>query len=106
MLSRVFNMDGMLSDVQSRWAELLDDLNPLGFVSREFSMIKEFILISLTIEYFTLIIIVAVLIFGLTPSVAYLIIRIPLDWGRLWDKKKPTVEAMRLGALLANEDAV
>ena len=43
MLGRVFNMDGILSDVQTRGTELLNDLNPLGFDSREFLLIKEFI---------------------------------------------------------------
>ena len=79
-----------------------------SIVSREFLMIKDFILFSLAIEYFSLNIscIVAVLMSGLTPSIAALINRITLDWGRPRNKKKPIVKAMRLGDLLANEDAV
>ena len=53
-------------------------LTILGFVSREFFMIKEFILISLAIEYCALTIYcsVALLMFGLRPSIAALINRI------------------------------
>jgi len=28
-----------------------------------------------------------------------------LDWGRLWNRKRPGAEVKRLGALLANEKA-
>ena len=71
-------------------------------------MIKEFILISLAIEYCALTIYcsVALLMFGLTPSIAALINRITLDWGRLLSRVEPATEVMRMGALLANENAV
>ena len=73
-------------------------------------MIKEFILISLAIEYCALTIYcsvcVALLMFGLTPSIAAVINRITLDWGRLLSRVKPATEVMRMGTLLANEDAV
>jgi len=53
----LINMLGrVLSNVQTRRTELLNDLNPLGFISREFSMNKVLILISLAIEYLALII--------------------------------------------------
>ena len=59
-------------------SELLNNLNPLGFVSREFSLIKEFILISLAIEYLTILVscAMAVLMFDLMPTIAALINRI------------------------------
>ena len=84
------------------------NLNPLGFVSREFSLIKEFIFISLTIKHLTILIscAVAVLMFGLTPTKAALINRITLDWGKLLNRKRPVAEVVSLGALLANKDAV
>ena len=71
-------------------------------------MIKEFILISLAIEYCALTIYcsVALLMFGLKPSIAALINRITLDWGRLLSRVKPATAVMRMGALLATEDAV
>ena len=97
MLGRVFNMDGILSNVQTRGTDLINDLNPLGFVSREFLLIKEFILISC---------ILYVLMFDLPPSVTALINRIILDWGRLQNRKKPPAEVMRMRALSANEDAL
>ena len=52
----------------TRGTETLNYLNPLGFVSREFSLIKEFILISLAIEYLVLMIscVRPVSMFGLT----------------------------------------
>ena len=83
VLGKIFNMDGILKLVQTRVTKLLRDPNPLGFISREFSKIKKFILISVAIEYLTLIIscIVVVLMFGLTPSIAAFINRIPLNLG-------------------------
>ena len=83
MLGKIFNMDGILKLVQTRVTKLLKDPNPLGFISREFSKIKEFILISVAIKFLTLIIscIVVVLMFGLTPSIAAFINRIPLYLG-------------------------
>ena len=83
MLGKIFNMDGILKLVQTRVTKLLKDPNPLGLISREFSKIKEFILISVAIKYLTLIIscIVVVLMFGLTPSIAAFINRIPLYLG-------------------------
>ena len=86
----------------------MNDLNPLGFVSREFNLIKKFILISLALEYLALMIScnIAILMFHLTQSIAVLINRITLDRGRLWNRKKPAAEVMRMGALLASEDAV
>ena len=80
MLGKIFNMDGILKLVQTRVTKLLKDPNPLGFISREFSKIKEFILISV--------------VFGLTPSIAAFINRIPLYLGWLWSKNKHTVEAI------------
>ncbi len=50
--------------------------------------------------------VVAVLMFGLTPSIAALINRITLDWGQLWNREEHAGEVMRFGALLANEEAV
>ena len=86
----------------------LNYLNPLGFVSREFSLIKEFILISLAIEYFVLMIscVRPVIMFGLTTSIWALINRITLDWGWLRNRKKPAGKVMWKGSLLANEKAV
>ena len=57
---------------------MLNNLNPLGFVSREFSLIKEFILISLAIEYLTILVsyAMAILMFDLMPTIAALINRI------------------------------
>ena len=97
MLGNVFNMNYMFSDVQTRESELLNNLKPLGFVSREFSLIKEFILISLIIEYLAILVscAVAVLMFGLTPTIAALVNRITLDWGRLQNGKRPAAEVMR-----------
>ena len=94
MLGRVFNNDRILRNVQARGS--------LGFVSRQFSMIKEFLLISLAIEYFAFVIscIAAVLMFGLTPSISALIKRITFDWGQLRNRNKPTVKAMRMGACI------
>ena len=46
MLGNVFNMDLLINNVQTRGSEMLNSLNPLGFVSREFSLIKEFLMIS------------------------------------------------------------
>ena len=82
MFDRVFNMEGILGDVQTRGTELVNDINPLGFVSREFNLIKEFILISIALEDLALIIscVVNILMFGLPPSIAALINRIVLDW--------------------------
>ena len=82
MLGRVFNMEGILGDVQTRGIKLVNDINPLGFVSREFNLIKEFILISMALEDLALIIscVVKILMFSLPPSIAALIKRIVLDW--------------------------
>jgi hypothetical protein len=44
--------------------------------------------------------------FSLTPTIAALINRITLDWGKLRNWKRPVLEVVRLGALLANKDAV
>ena len=89
-------MNYMFSDVQTRESELLNNLKPLGFVSREFSLIKEFILISLAIEYLILVSCAgAVLMFNLTPTIAALVNRITLDWGRLQNGKRPTAKVMR-----------
>ena len=54
MLGNVFNMDHMISNVQTRGSELLNNLNPLGFVSREF------IMISLALEYLAMAILMMV----------------------------------------------
>ena len=76
-------MDHMLSDVHTRGSELLNNLNPLGLVSREFSLFKKFILINLAIEHITILVscAMAVLMFGLMPTIAAFINRITLDWG-------------------------
>jgi len=44
--------------------------------------------------------------YGLTPFIAALLKRITLDWGPTPNRKKPALEVMRIGALLANEDSV
>ena len=77
-------------------------------MAREFNLFKEFILVILAIKYLALMIscVVAVFMFSLTPSIAALINKITLDWGQLWNRKKHAGEVMRLGALLANEEAV
>ena len=92
----------------TRGTESLNYLNPLGFVSREFSLIKEFILISLAIEYFVLMIscVRPVIMFGLITSILALINRITLDWGWLRNRKKPAAKVMWKGSLLTNEKAV
>ena len=98
MLGRVFNMDRILSNVQTRRTELLNDLNPLGFISSEFLMNKVLILISLAIEYLALII-SCIVAFLVSSIVVYRL-------GQLRNRKKPAAELMRMGALLAKEDAL
>ena len=51
MLGQVFNMDGLIEGVQSRGTALLNDLNPFGWVSKELSLIKEFLLMFMAMEY-------------------------------------------------------
>ena len=60
---------------------MLNSLNPLGFVSKEFSLMKEFILINLALEYLDILVscAIATLMFGLAPSIAALFNRITLD---------------------------
>ena len=67
----------------------VEQFNPLGFVSREFSLIKEFILINLALEYLAILVscAIATLMFGLTPSIAALINRITLDGGGYRSKR-------------------
>ena len=39
-----FNMDGLIEGVQSRGTALLNDIKPFSWVSKELSLIKEFLL--------------------------------------------------------------
>ena len=56
LLGRVFNPDGLINGVESCGSALLNDMNPYGFVSKELSLSKVFLLLCLAIEYSTLIV--------------------------------------------------
>ena len=107
LLGRVFNPDGLINGVESCGSALLNDMNPYGFVSKELSLSKVFLLLCLAIEYYAPIVscTIAILLYGLTAAIAVFINRLTLDWSLMKNRKKPRVEAIRMGALLQNQEA-
>lgn len=99
LLGKIYNLDGLVENAESRGAELLESLNPLGFVTKEITIIKDFILLCLVVEYSMLGIssIVAIAIFGLTATLAAIINRLTLDWSKLKSRKNPRTAAVRMG---------
>ena len=68
---------------------------------------KEFLLLCVAIEIALILVscVLAILLYGLTAATVALINRVSLDRIRLKNrKKKPRVEAIRMGSLLQNDD--
>ena len=63
---------------------MLESLNPWGLVTKEITIMKDFMLLCLVIEYVALGIscVAAIALFGLTATLAALINRITLDWSK------------------------
>ena len=49
-------MDGLIEGVQSRGTALLNDIKPFSWVSKELSIIKEFLLMCVAIEYLVVVV--------------------------------------------------
>ena len=74
---------------------------------KELYLMKEFLLLCVAIEIALILVscVLAILLYGLTAATVALINRVSLDRIRLKNrKKKPRVEAIRMGSLLQNDD--
>lgn len=88
---------------------MLNDLNSFGFVSKELSLIKKFLIFCYAIEYSAIIVscAVTILFYELTAVIAAFINYASLDWSQLKNrKKKPQVEVIWMRSLLQNEEDV
>mgnify|MGYP000754506107 FL=1 len=104
---KIYDLNGLIQSSENKGAELLENLNPWGVVTKEMTIIKDFVMLCLIVEYIALGIscATAVVLFGVTATLAALINRVTLDWSKLKKRNKPRVEAVRMGRLLQNEEA-
>ena len=74
--------------------EILAKMNPLGFISSYWQGFKDMIIHLLMLEYSMIIIsgCIAMIKFGVVSTLAALINRLTIDWGRLRAKRGPTPE--------------
>ena len=81
--------------------EILAKMNPLGFINSYWQGFKDMVLHLLMLEYSVIIVsaCVAMLKFGVVPTLAALINLLSIDWGRLRAKRGPTPE-VRMQRLL------
>ena len=85
---------------------LLAKLNPFGFWSAEWNLVKEAITSVLILEYFSVMItcISATLMYRVKAMIGALINRITLNWSRLRACKRPITKAIQLERLLNNTE--
>ena len=95
---KIYDLNGLINSAESHGSELLESLNPLGFMTREMMIIKDFMLLCLVIEYAALGIscITAIALFGLSTTLSAVINRITLDWSKLKSRNKPRTPAVRM----------
>jgi len=107
LTGKIYDINGLVNSAESHGREILESLNPWGFVTKEISILKDFMLMGLVIEYVALgiSIITAVAMFGLTATLAAVINRVTLDWSKLKARKQPRVAAVRMNRLLQDETA-
>ena len=81
--------------------EILAKMNPLGFINSYWQGFKDSIVHLLMLEYSVIIIsgCIAMIEFGVVPTLAALINRLTIDWGRLRAKRGPIPE-VRMQRLL------
>ena len=81
--------------------EILAKMNPLGFINTYWQGFKDSIIHVLMLEYSAIIIsgCIAMIKFGVVPTLAALIKQLTIDWGRLKAKRGPIPE-VRMQRLL------
>ena len=81
--------------------EILAKMNPLGFINSYWQGFKDMILYLLMLEYLVIILsaCIALIKFGVEHTLAAIINRLSIDWGRLRAKRGPTPE-VRMQRLL------
>ena len=96
-----FDLEEIKSHAENVGKEILAKMNPLGFINSYWQGFKDMILHLLMLEYLVIILsaCIALIKFGLVPTLAALINRLSIDWGRLRAKRGPTPE-VRMQRLL------
>ena len=89
MPGQVLYMDDLIEGVQSRGTDLLNNLKPFGWVSKELSL-KRFLLMCVSIQYSVVVVscAIAILLYGLKAGIADFINHVSPDWSRFKYKKK------------------
>ena len=96
-----FDLEEIKSHAENVGKEILAKMNPLGFINSYWQGFKDMTLHILMLEYLVIILSagIALIKFGLVPTLAALINRVSIDWGRLRAKRAPTPE-IRMQRLL------
>ena len=89
-----FDIEEIKSHVENVGKEILAKMNPLGFINSYWQGFKDMILHLLMLEYLVIILsaCIALIKFGVVPTLAAIINRLSIDWGRLRAKRGPTPE--------------
>ena len=92
-------MNQLVESVEFCVLEILKSLNPLRFVSRELGVIKEFLMTCLVLEYAEALIscVIAIMFYGISPTIRAFINQKILEWSQLKNPKKPSVEVISMG---------
>ena len=95
------DLSEITSHAERMGKEILAKMNPLGFISSYWQRFKDMIIHLLMLEYSVVILsgCIAMIKFGVVPTLATLINRLTIDWGRLRAKRGPIPE-VRMQRLL------
>ena len=96
-----FDLSELTGHAEEAGKEILAKMNPLGFISVYWQGFKDSIVHLLMLEYSEIIICscIAMIRFGIAQTIAALINRLTIDWGRLRAKQGPVPE-VRMQRLL------
>ena len=102
-----FDLRELTSSAKKTGEEILAKMNPLGYINVYWQGFKDSILHLLMLEYLAVIICSCISLcrFGIAPTIAALINRLTIDWGRLQAKKRPVPE-VRMQRLLNAEENI
>lgn len=102
-----FDLEEIKSHAEDVGKRILAKMNPLGFINSYWQGFKDLTLHILMMEYLGIILSVCLsaIKFGIVPTLAALINRLTIDWGRLRAKRGPTPEIRMQRLLDAAENA-
>ena len=101
-----FNLEELTKSAKKTGEEILAKMNPLGYISEYWQGFKDSILHLLMLEYLVIIVCscIALCRYGIAPTVAALINRLTIDWGRLQARKRPIPEVQMQRLLSAEKN--